>query len=91
VIASWEYAIDKISLKQFMTVILISIMAQAISTLHYYFGVKKIALAKIFNCIQTMMLTVTMTEKTLVTGYIPKIIYVALFQIVTSISFMGTF
>lgn len=72
-------------------VILISALIQAVCTCHYLLAIKRIWLAKIFNCIQTMSLTIAMTEKSLLLGQNPDTMYVVLLSIITSISFMGTF
>lgn len=49
-------------------VVLISALTLALSTCHYILGMKRIWLAKIFNCIQTMALTIALTEKSLLLG-----------------------
>lgn len=82
--------IDKSTIAIFFS---ISLLIQFLTTAHYLLAAKRIWLAKIFNCIQTMILTVAMTEKALLSGSsdTPDLIYVALLSIITSISFMGTF
>jgi hypothetical protein len=48
-------------------------------------------LAKAFNCVQTMVLMASFTEKCIMLNRNADTIYVVLLSIITAISFMGSF
>ena len=88
----WDVVSGESGKNTLVPIFLISFSIQVLITGHYYLAKRSLKMVRYFNSIQTIIITIGITEKALSGGDIDdsEIVYIAILALVTSISLLGS-